>query len=387
MSQVKPHQAASQIPFIDLQAQRRRIGSQIETAIARVLDHGQFIMGPEIARLEAMLAEFAGTAHAVTCASGTDALLLPMMARGIGKGDAVFVPAFNFVAAAEVSAVLGATPVFVDVCEDDYCLSPESLRTAIADARALGLRPAAVVAVDLYGQIADYPAISTVAEEAGLFVIEDAAQSFGAWLGGIRAGSFGNVAGTSFFPAKPLGCYGDGGAIFTSDEELAGRLRLLRVHGQGARKYQYEDIGLNARFDTLQAAILIEKLAIFEDEIVARDRIAARYTAALSGIATTPRPRAGATSVWAQYTLRVKNRDEVAKCMGEDGIPTAVHYPVPLTEQPPYRRFPVVSSGVPVSARVAAEVLCLPMHPYLSETDQDRVVESLRRALNASSAP
>jgi dTDP-4-amino-4,6-dideoxygalactose transaminase len=381
MSQVKPHQAASQIPFIDLQAQRRRIESQIDATIARVLDHGQFIMGPEIARLEAMLAEFVGLPHAITCASGTDALLLPMMARNIGKGDAVFVPAFTFVAAAEVSAVLGATPVFVDICEDDFCLSPESLRTAIADAKDLGLRPAAVVAVDLYGQMADYPAISAISDEAGLFLIEDAAQSFGARLGGTRAGACGHVAGTSFFPAKPLGCYGDGGAIFTGDADLAGRLRLLRVHGQGARKYQYAEIGLNARFDTLQAAILIEKLAIFEDEIAARDRIAARYTAALSGIAKTPRPRAGATSVWAQYTLRVNNRDLVAKRMAEDGIPTAVHYPVPLTEQPPYRRFPVVSSGVPVSIRAAAQVLCLPMHPYLSESDQDRVIESLRRAV------
>lgn len=380
MSQPQPKHTPSSIAFIDLQAQRRRIAGAIDAAIARVLDHGQFIMGPEIARLEKLLAEFTGAAHVVTCASGTDALLLPLMARGLGPGDAVFVPAFTFVAAAEVSAVLGATPVFVDIGADDYCLSPDSLRTAIADARQSGLRPAAVVAVDLYGQIADYPAIAEIAGEAGLFVIEDAAQSFGAELDGKRAGSFGHVAATSFFPAKPLGCYGDGGAIFTYDAELAERLRRIRVHGQGGGKYRHAEVGLNGRLDTLQAAILIEKLAIFEDEIIARNRIAARYTESLADVVMVPGLRPGATSVWAQYAVRVKDRDAVAARMGEDGVPTAVHYPKPLSEQAAYRQFPVVSTGIPESVRAAAEVLCLPMHPYLSETDQDRVIESLRRA-------
>ena len=380
MSQPQPKQTLPPIAFIDLQAQRRRIAGKIDAAIARVLDHGQFIMGPEIARLEQLLAEFTGAAHAVTCASGTDALLLPMMARGVGPGDAVFVPAFTFVAAAEVSAVLGATPVFVDITAGDYCLCPESLRCAIDDASKLGLRPAAVVAVDLYGQIADYPAIAGIAEEAGLFVIEDAAQSFGAKLNGKRAGSFGHAAGTSFFPAKPLGCYGDGGAIFTGDAELAERLRLIRIHGQGGRKYQYSELGLNGRLDTLQAAILIEKLGIFEDEIAARERVAARYTQALADVVAAPKLRPGAASVWAQYTVRVKDRENMAKRMGAEGVPTAVHYPMPLTEQAAYRKFPVVSTGIPESARAAAEVLCLPMHPYLSESDQDRVIESLRRA-------
>lgn len=381
MSQAQPKPAPPPIPFIDLQAQRLRIGSKIDAAIARVLDHGQFIMGPEIARLESLLAEFTGVPHAITCASGTHALLLPLMARGIGKGDAVFVPAFTFVAAAEVSAVLGATPVFVDICAEDYGMSPESLRTAIADAKEQDLRPAAVIGVDLYGQIADYPAIAEIAREHGLFVVEDAAQSFGATLGGKRAGNFGDAAGTSFFPAKPLGCYGDGGAVFTHDAELAERMRLMRIHGQGGRKYQYAEIGLNGRLDTLQAAILIEKLAIFEDEIHARERIAARYTEALRDVVTAPRLRPGATSVWAQYTVRVRNREDIAKAMAADGIPTAVHYPKPLTEQPAYEGFPVVSAGIPQSIKAAADVLCLPMHPYLSESDQDRVIESLKHAV------
>jgi dTDP-4-amino-4,6-dideoxygalactose transaminase len=372
------------IAFIDLKAQRDRIRDRLDVAIGRVLDHGSFIMGPEIAELERRLAEFCGVRHAITCSSGTDALLLPLMAKGIGRGSAVFVPAFTFVAAAEVSAVLGATPFFVDVLPDTFNMDPESLAGSISAAREMGLDPAAVVPVDLYGQTADYRALAPVAEEHGLFVIEDAAQSFGATLDGARAGSFGNVAGTSFFPAKPLGCYGDGGAIFTNDGALADAIRQVRVHGQGDAKYQYRSIGVNGRLDTVQAAVLIEKLAIFPDEIEARQRVAERYDRGLGDIATVPMVAEGMRSVWAQYTLKVDDRDGLVERLRAEGVPTAIHYPLPLTEQPAYGDFPVAPSGVPVSEALSRQVLSLPMHPYLDEPTQDRIIDAVRRCVSWS---
>ena len=271
------------IAFIDLQAQRRRMGRRIEDAIGRVLEHGRFIMGPEVRTLEEQLAEFAGVKHVVTCASGTDALQLPLMAWGIGRGDAVFVPAFTFAATAEVVALVGATPVFVDVLDDSFNMDATSLEAAITSVAAQGrLNPAAVIPVDLFGRPADYDALLPVAERHGLRVLADAAQGFGATYGGKRAGSIGDAAATSFFPAKPLGCYGDGGAVFTDDDDVAAVLRSLRVHGQGADKFNNVRIGVNGRLDTVQAAILLEKLAIFEDEIAARQMVADGYAAGLA---------------------------------------------------------------------------------------------------------
>lgn len=372
-----------QIPFIDLAAQQERIRPQIDAAIAKVLAHGRYILGPEVGELEKKLADFVGVRHAIGCASGTDALLLPMLADGIGADDVVFVPAFTFVAAAEVSAILGATPFFVDVSEDDFNISADSLKQAISDVRKAGLNPRAIVPVDLYGQLADYPALQAIADENGLMIIEDAAQSFGATLQGKTAGAFGDVAGTSFFPAKPLGCYGDGGAIFTNDDALAQKILSARVHGQGKGKYQYNDLGLNGRLDTLQAAILIEKLAIFPDEMAARERVAGRYTQALKDIVIVPEVLPGRTSVWAQYTIRVDDRDNIAKEMADKGIPTAIHYPKPLSQQPAYANYPVVSTGIETSGRLAQHVLSLPMHPYLTEEHQNQVITTLHDIMAA----
>lgn len=369
------------IQFVDLKAQQERLKPRIDAAIARVLAHGRYILGPEVAELESRLAAFCGARHAITCASGTDALLMALMGQGVGRGDTVFVPAFSFVASAEVTAHVGATPYFVDVLPDTFNMDPESLEAAVTAAPSAGLNPAAVIPTDLYGQIADYPAISRVAGAHGLFVLEDAGQSFGATLGGAHAGTLGHAAGTSFFPAKPLGCYGDGGAIFTNDDEFAATLRLIRVHGQGSRKYDYVRIGVNGRLDTLQAAVLIEKLAIYEEEIAARQGVAERYSQALGGVAEVPHLVEGARSVWAQYTIKVDDRDEVVAGLREQGIPTAVHYPVPLNRQPAYSGYPVAPGGVPVSEALARRVLSLPMHPYLDRPTQDRIIAAVHSVL------
>ncbi len=366
------------IPFIDLAAQRRRLGPRIEAAIARVLDHGRFILGPEVMELETALAAFCGARFCISCASGTDALALVLMAKQIKPGDAVFVPAFTFVATAEVVAWLGATPVFVDVLPETFTIDPRSLEAAIADAPRHRLVPKAVIPVDLFGQPADYRQIEPIAAAAGIFVLADAAQSFGAALGGRRVGTIGCATATSFFPAKPLGCYGDGGAVFTDDADLAAMIQSLRVHGQGADRYDNVRIGMNGRFDTLQAAILIEKLAIFADEIAARQRIAKRYNEALGEIAQVPVLLEGATSVWAQYTLVLDNREAVAGACAAAGVPTAIYYPLPLSRQIGYRHYPSAPAGVPVSDDLAGKVLSLPMHPYLDEASQDRIVAAVR---------
>jgi dTDP-4-amino-4,6-dideoxygalactose transaminase len=370
------------IPFIDLQAQRRRLGSRIDRAIARVLEHGQFIMGPEIAELERQLAAFTGVAHVLACGNGTDALLMGLMAKGIGPGDAVFMPAFTFTAPAEVAAILGATPVFVDVEEDSFNLDPASLKAAVAACRGSGLRPKAVIAVDLFGQPADYGAIVAIAEENGLVLLEDAAQSFGARLGGRAAGGFGAMAATSFYPAKPLGCYGDGGAVLTDDPELAAVLASIRIHGQGHDQYDNVRVGFNGRMDTIQAAILIEKLAVFPAEIIARQGVAARYAAGLSNLVKVPRLAAGVTSVWAQYAILLDDRARVAAALRAQGIPTAVYYPRPLHRQRAYENCPVAPGGAPVSERLSERVLALPMHAYLDEATQDRIIAAVRAAVS-----
>jgi dTDP-4-amino-4,6-dideoxygalactose transaminase len=372
------------IPFVDVAAQRRRLGRSVDDAIARVLSHCQFIMGPEVGVLEAELAAFCGVGHAVSCASGTDALLLVLIAKGVGPGDAVICPSFTFTATAEVVALIGATPVFADVEEASCNLDPESLQRACATARKLGLHPKAVIPVDLFGQPADYARIAPIADTENLFVLADAAQSFGATYDNRRVGALAPATATSFFPAKPLGCYGDGGAVLTDDEELAQVMRSVRAHGEGRDKYDCVRIGLNGRLDTMQAAVLIEKLKIFPDEVVARERAARRYSAGLADVATIPAPARGSTSVWAQYTLRLApgRRDALAASLAAQGIPTAVHYPIPLHRQRPYQRFPVADGGAPISERLAAAVISLPMHAYLDEALQDRIIAAVRHALS-----
>ncbi|MFQ5756452.1 MAG: DegT/DnrJ/EryC1/StrS family aminotransferase [Acidiferrobacterales bacterium] len=371
---------AHPMPFIDLKRQQEQVRPQIDAAITRVLDHGQYVLGPEVHELEKQLADFCGTPFALSCASGTDALLLALMAKGVGHGDAIFVPSFTFVATAEVVTLLHAKPVFVDIDADTYLMNTESLEAAIAESKKQGLTPRAILPVDLFGQPADYEKIERIAKAHGLFVVADAAQSFGATRGDKRVGTLASVTATSFFPAKPLGCYGDGGAVFADDAEILEIMQSLRVHGQGKDKYDNVRIGINGRLDTIQAAILLEKLAIFEGEIAARQRVAERYNAALGDVAQTPVVERGATSVWAQYTIRVKNRAQVAAKLKDQGIPTAIYYPIPLHRQAAYKKFPVAPGGLPVSDQMAGEVLSLPMHPYLTETDQDRIISAVKEA-------
>jgi dTDP-4-amino-4,6-dideoxygalactose transaminase len=371
------------IPFVDVAAQRRRLGARIDEAIARVLAHCQFIMGPEVAALEEQLAAFCGARHALGCASGTDALLLALMGKGVGRGDAVICPAFTFAASAEAVVLVGATPVFADVDEATFNLDPAGLEGALAAARRAGLRPKAVMTVDLFGLPAAYDAIAPIAAAHGLVVIADAAQSFGAVYHARHVGTLAPVTTTSFFPSKPLSCYGDGGAVFTDDDELAALMRSLRIHGQGADKYDNVRIGINGRLDTIQAAVLIEKLAIFAEELAARQRIARRYDEALRDVTTVPQVPDGLTSVWALYTIRLPSglRDPVMAALAAQGIATGVYYPKPLHRQPAYRHYPAAGNGLPVTDRLADEVLSLPMHAYLDEPAQDRVVAALRAAL------
>jgi dTDP-4-amino-4,6-dideoxygalactose transaminase len=356
--------------LVDLKAQQALIRAQIDAAIARVLDHGAYIMGPEVAELEGRLAQLSGAKHCVSCGSGTDALLIALMALGIGPGDAVFCPAFTFTATPEVIALIGATPVFADVEPHTFNIDAASLPAAVAAATERGLKPRAVMPVDLFGLPADYDAIEEIASRHGMAVLCDAAQSYGAAYREQKVGSIGRVTATSFFPAKPLGCYGDGGAIFTDDGELAHAMRSIRLHGKGDDKYDIVRVGINGRMDTIQAAVLIEKLALFPSEIERRNEVAARYTDLLSNASPAlvlPEVPAGSKSVWAQYTLRITSgdRDRIAAALKSDGIPTAVYYPRPLHHQPAYRDCISPATGLGWSERLATEVLSLPMHPYL----------------------
>ncbi|MBI1329828.1 MAG: aminotransferase class I/II-fold pyridoxal phosphate-dependent enzyme [Alphaproteobacteria bacterium] len=366
------------IQFIDLQAQRRRLGEPLTKAIMAAVEGGQWILGPQVQELEKRLAEFAGVKHAITCANGTDALLIVLKAWGIGAGDAVFVPAFTFAASAEVVVLAGATPVFVDVLEDTFNMDPASLKAAIAKVKGEGrLKPRVVMPVDLFGQPADYRAIEPIVKAEGLKMLCDAAQGFGGLLDGRRAGGIGDAASTSFFPAKPLGCYGDGGAAFTNDDELDSLLRSIRMHGQGSDRYENVRIGVNSRLDTIQAAILIEKLKAFPEEIERREAVARRYNEKLgrSNSIRVPRVIAGAQSTWAQYTIQVSDRARLQAELKEKGVPTAVYYPIPLSAQVAYREFP--SAGTPVSDRICKTVISLPMHPDLDEQTQDRIIEAV----------
>lgn len=368
------------IPFIDLAAQQQRLRDEINRAIAGVLDHGGYIMGPEVKAFEKAVAAFCGARHALGCANGTDALQLALMALGAGRGDAVFVPSFTFAATAEVVPLVGATPFFVDVDARTFNMDPVSLERSIAAAKDQGLRPFCAIPVDLFGLPADYDALLAVARVHGLKTIGDSAQGFGALYNNRRTGSICDITTTSFFPAKPLGCYGDGGAVFTDDDDLARLLDSCRVHGKGTDKYSNDRIGLNSRLDTIQAAILLSKLSIYADEIDARQIVARRYDAALSDRFVTPLVPEGSVSVWAQYTLTLSEgaeREALQAAAREAGIPTMVYYPNPLHTLAAYREFPRDPEGLPVSEDLSRRVLSLPMHPYLQEDVQGQIIETL----------
>jgi dTDP-4-amino-4,6-dideoxygalactose transaminase len=370
------------IAFVDLAAQRRRLGAAVDDAVAGVLEHGRYILGPEVRELEGELARRAQVESAVACASGTDALLLPLMAAGVGPGDAVVLPSFTFPATPEVVNLIGATVVFVDVDPHTFNLSTDQIGQAAKVARVAGFEPRVVIGVDLFGQPCDYEQLDDAARDEGLWVIADAAQSFGASYQEAPVGSWGRCAATSFFPAKPLGCYGDGGAVITGDADLAELMRSIGQHGKGSDRYDTVRIGLNSRLDTIQAAVLLAKLSIFDDECARRQDVADRYIENLADVVTVPRLAPDRTSVWAQFTIQVDGRDEVRSRLDADGIPTAVYYPRPLHQQPAYAETSLRVGELPNAERLSQVVLSLPMHPYLDEATQDRIVESVRRAVD-----
>lgn len=366
--------------FIDLQAQYRAYRHEIQRRIQTVLEHGQFILGPEVAELESALARYVGVRHCITVASGTDSLEIALRALGIGPGDEVITVPFTWISTAEVIALVGARPVFVDIEPDTYNIDPDRIEAAITP------RTRALLPVSLFGQMPDLEQINIIAAKYGLPVIEDAAQSYGATRHGRRSAGVTTIGSTSFFPAKPLGCYGDGGALFTDDDALAERMRAIRNHG-GLQRHHHTLVGMNGRFDTLQAAVVLAKLPYFDQELQQRQRIASRYNAALAPLLDLPHAlpavAPGNTHVYAQYTIRVRNRDEVARRMKERGVPTAVYYPKCLHEQPVFAGLGYRWGDFPVAEQASREVLSLPMHPFLSETDQDRVIEALAYALRA----
>ena len=371
--------------FIDLAAQQKRLRGEIEARLNAVLDHGGYIMGAEVAELERSFCDRLGVKHTISCSSGTDALILGLLGLGVNPGDGVIVPSFTFAASAEAIAVLGACPVFAEVDAGSFNLDTERLGDALTAGQEAGLNMVGIIPVGLFGQPAALDQICAFAAEKGLWVMDDAAQSFGAMCGGQAVGRFGAATATSFFPAKPLGCYGDGGALFTDDDNLAEIARSARVHGQGADKYENERIGMTARLDTMQAAVLLAKLGIFDDELTLRQQAADRYAECLAGSGVTlPVLDEGATSSWAQYVIRLPHgtdRQAVQDRMKADGVPTAVYYPRPMHTQKPYARYPVAKGGLAVTEALAADVLALPMHPYLSQADQDKVADALTAAL------
>ena len=383
MRTLYPHRGSDMsIPFIDLKTQYHNNKPLIDKAIQAVLEHGQYIMGPEVKELEQQLAEYVGVKHALACSSGTDALQLPLMTENLRENDAVFTSPFTFFASAEAISLAGGTPVFVDIDPDTYNIDPASLRRQIERVKSEGnLNPRGIVPIDLFGLPADYREITKIADEHDLFVLEDAAQSFAAFYHGARAGCFGKVAATSFYPAKPLGCYGDGGAIFTDDSNLYEEMVSLRVHGQAQTGDKYDNvrIGLNARMDTLQAAILLEKLKLYDDEILLRNAVADRYTQRLESVVTTPKIPQGLSSVWAQYSIQTGNRDEVRSALSEKGIPTAVFYPIPIHLSRAYQYLGYKQGDFPVSEEISHRIFSLPMHPYLTGEEQDRICDIIVR--------
>ena len=369
------------LDFIDLKSQQRQIAAALTENIQRVLAHGQYVMGPEVQELETRLAAYVGVKHAISCSSGTDALLMPLMAYGVGPGDAVFTTPFTFIATAEVIGLLGATPVFVDIDPKTFNLDPEALAEAVSrlgqSPKTAHLTPKGIIPVDLFGQPADYGRIHAIAREHGLFVLEDAAQSFGATYKGKRAGALAGTAATSFFPAKPLGCYGDGGAVFTDDDELAEVMVSIRVHGQGKQKYEHVRIGINGRLDTLQAAVLLAKLDIFDQEVVARQRVARHYSESLAPLVATPVVDPACTSVWAQYSVLSEDREPLLQKLQEAQIPAAIYYPLPLHLQRAFAHLSYKPGDFPVSESASRRIFSLPMHPYLGQADQERIIQVL----------
>ncbi len=362
------------IQFIDLQAQRRRIETEINEAVARVIEQGKYIMGPEVKQLESDLAEFVGSKHCVGCSSGTDAILMALMAYDVKPGDAILTTPFTFFATAEVIALLGATPVFVDIDPDTYNLDPKKIEEAIAKVHADGkLNLRGIITVDLFGLPCDYDRIIPLAREHDLFVVQDAAQAYGATYNGKKAPTHGDIGTTSFFPAKPLGCYGDGGAVFTDNDEIAQKLQSVRVHGKGTDKYNNVRIGLNARLDTLQAGILIEKLKIYADEIEKRQAVAAAYAEVLPSDLKLPVVPEGSTSVWAQYTLQAENRSEIQAKLKEQGVPSAIYYIKSLHLLDAFADLGYKLGDFPVSEAASEKVFSLPFHPYLDRATIDRI--------------
>ena len=373
--------------FIDLAAQRARIQGRLDTAIAKVVEEGKYILGPEVGAFEKQLADYVGVKHVIACANGTDALLLPLYASGIGPGDAVFVPSFSFAATAEVVALAKAEPVFVDIDPDTYNIDIASLEAAIDMVRRDGrLTPKAIIPVDLFGLAADYDAVAQIARREKLLVIEDAAQSIGGIRNGVHCGAFGDVGSTSFYPAKPLGCYGDGGAMFTNDDKMADLLRSYAFHGKGETQYDNIHVGINSRLDTLQAAILLEKLAILEEEMVARQAVAQRYAEGLGDVVNASVNLPGTRSAWAQYAIETPHRDALKAHLQENGIPSVIYYVKPLHQQLAYKDFPAAPGGLAVSETLPERILCLPMHPYLSAEDQDRIISTIRNFIGRNSS-
>ena len=370
--------------FIDLKKQYQKIESSINKRITAVLNHGNYILGPEISELERVLSDYTGAAHCISCASGTDALLLSLMAYNVGPGDAVFVPPFTFIATAEVISLLGATPFFVDIDPVTYNIDPVKLNESIKSFKTgkipthtmpKGLKPRGIIPVDIFGLPADYDAIKKIAAENGLFLIEDAAQSFGGTYKGKKTcSSLADVAATSFFPAKPLGCYGDGGAIFTNDGETAEIIESLRIHGQGSDKYNNVRIGINGRMDTLQAAVLLAKMEVFDEEIALRQKVARQYSDLLKGHVQTPEIPEGYISAWAQYSVQSDDRTEIMERLKKSGIPTAIYYPKPLHLQEAFSYLGYEKGQMPVSEAVAKRIFSVPMHPYLNEDEQKEIV-------------
>jgi UDP-2-acetamido-2-deoxy-ribo-hexuluronate aminotransferase len=373
--------------FIDLGAQQDRIRERINTRIQSVLDHGKYIMGPEVLELEDRLASYIGTKHGISCASGTDALLLALMAKGVGRGDAIITSTFTFIATAEVISLLGATPIFVDIDKETYNIVPKEIENAIQSAQKSGLIVKGIIPVDLFGLSADYNAILRIAEAHNLFILSDAAQSFGAEYKGRKAASFSEVTCTSFFPAKPLGCYGDGGMCFTNDDTLHEIMCSIRVHGKGSHKYDNERIGINGRLDTLQAAILLEKFEIFPEEFELRQKVAETYSRLLSNHnkqdLAIPFVPADCRSAWAQYSVLAKNqqhRSNLQEKLKEKRIPTAIYYPKPLHLQTAFKNLQYGEGSFPVSEEISKRIFSLPMHPYLKEEEQKKVVEAINHA-------
>jgi UDP-2-acetamido-2-deoxy-ribo-hexuluronate aminotransferase len=366
------------VQFIDLHAQQRLIRKNIEERIGKVLDHGRYINGPEVEELEEKLAAYAGVDFAVGVGSGTDALLMSLMANGVGPRDAVLTSVFTFIATAEVIKLVGAVPVFVDIDRETYNIDPEKLDATVKDVKKKGrLNPRGIIPVDLFGQPADYGKINQTAEKHGLFVLEDAAQSFGASVNGRKSCALASLAATSFFPAKPLGCYGDGGMIFTNDEKVHEVLMSIRVHGQGSNKYDNIRVGTNGRLDTMQAAVLLCKFELFEKEMELRQKIASRYSSALREQYTVPYIKGENISSWAQYSILHPERERKMQCLKQKGIPSAIYYPKPLHQQDAFKDLGYHDGDFPVAERTASEIFSIPMHPYLSEDEQDYIVETL----------